>query len=104
MMTASASDKQVDDLRESAVHDSFIMMEQMQVQVERITRNLMALEPDQPHDIQHLLNEWRVLLQRETRQFRERIEESFHYARSFLTGPDDKSAGNPENDSQDGGK
>jgi hypothetical protein len=61
-------------------------MEQMQMQVERISENLMALEPDQPDDIKLLLNEWRMLMQRESKQFRERVEEGFLHARSFLAG------------------
>jgi hypothetical protein len=104
-MTALPSDKpEIDNLRQSAVDDSFSMMARMQVQVERITRNLQALEPDQPDHIKRLLNEWRLLLQRETKQFRERIEEGYQYARSFLAGPEDNVSDKPENSSQDGGE
>lgn len=103
-MTASTSDRHIDDLRESALQDSIIIMEQMQVQVDRISRNIMMLSPNQPDDIQRLLNEWRLLLQRETRQFREKIEEGFQGARSFLIGHADKTAGKPENDSRNGGR
>jgi hypothetical protein len=101
-MTASPSEKEIDSLKESAIHDSFSMMAQMQLQVERITRNLQALEPEQPDHIKHLLNEWRLLLQRETKQFRERIEEGYQYARSFLAGPEDNVSDRPENNTQDG--
>jgi hypothetical protein len=104
MMPTSTSYKQIDDLQAGALHDSFNIMEQMRIQVERITRNLMTLEPDQPDDIQRLLNEWRLLLQRETEQFRERVEEGFQHARSFMAGPGDNVADNPESNSQNEAK